>query len=99
MSTVEISYVGDIEMAHEFGQVPERGLDQKMEMVGHQNVAVEFDGIEVDGLIELLQETAAIRVIAVNILFFIAATGDVIYSVGVLDAKRSGHGQKNGRST
>ena len=57
-----------------------------MEMVGHQNVAVEFDGIDVDRLIEQLQEAASIRVIPINVLFFIAAAGDVIYSVGVLDA-------------
>jgi len=70
-----------------------------MEMVGHQNVAVEFDGIDVDGLIEKLQEAAAIRVIAIDVFLFIAAAGNVINGVGVLDAKGSGHEQKYGIST
>lgn len=94
MAAVEISDIGDVEVAHEFGQVPERGLDQQVKMVGHQDVAVELDRIDVDGLIEKLQKAAAIRVIPKNILFFVAAAGDVVNSVRVLDAKRSGHAEE-----
>ena len=52
-----------------------------------------------DRKVELLQETAAIRVIPVNVLFLIAAKGDVTYSVGVLDTKRSGHAKEYGISS
>jgi transcriptional regulator with XRE-family HTH domain len=69
-----------------------------MEMVGHQNVAVKFDGIDVDGLIEKLQKAASVCVIPIDVLLFIATAGDVIYSVRVLDAKGAGHEQKYGIS-
>ncbi len=52
MPTVEIADVSDVEVAHEFGKVPKRRLDKQVKMVGHHNVAVELDGVNVYRLVQ-----------------------------------------------
>ncbi len=41
---VEVSDIGNIEVAHEFGKISQWRFDQQMEVIVHQDVAVEFDG-------------------------------------------------------
>ena len=67
-------------------------------MVVHQNVAMEFDGIDVDRLIEQLQNAAPVSVIPEYILLFIASARDVVNGVWVLYAERSCHDGEYGLS-
>jgi hypothetical protein len=39
MPPVVIGSIGDIEMAHEFLEVPQGGFDKEMEVVGHQHIS------------------------------------------------------------
>jgi len=50
--TVEVTGVGNIEVTHEFAEVAERSLHQKVEMVVHEDIGMQFDGIYVQGLEE-----------------------------------------------
>lgn len=42
MAAVKGAGVGDIEVAHKFAQVAERGFHQEMEMVAHKNIDVKL---------------------------------------------------------
>jgi len=39
---IEIAGVGDVEVAHEFGEIGYLSFHQQMEMVGHKDIGVEF---------------------------------------------------------
>ena len=64
---------------------------KQVEVVVHQNVAMEFDGVDVDRLIEQLQKSVPVSVIPEEILLFIASARDVVKGVWVLYAKRPCH--------
>ena len=52
MPPVVISNIGNIEVAHEFWKIAEWGFYEQMKMVGHQDIAMQFDGVDVHGLIQ-----------------------------------------------
>jgi hypothetical protein len=57
-----------------------------MKMVGHQDIAVELNAVDVERLVQKLKKAAAVGVIPVDVLFFVAAAGNVINGIGILDA-------------
>ena len=69
------------------------GLEEKMKVVAHEQVAVELDGVDREGLAEELKETPAVGVVLIDVFLFIAPAGDVAEGAGILDAERSGHGR------
>lgn len=91
VSAVEVAGVGDVEVAHEFAQVAERGFNQKMEMVGHQDEAVKPDGIDFHGLRKGIEKILPVCVIFEDFFPFIPTAGDVIECAGVLYAEWAGH--------
>ena len=46
VATVVIAGVGDIEVTHKLGEVPQGCFHQEMEVVGHEDVAVQLNGID-----------------------------------------------------
>jgi hypothetical protein len=83
--------IGEVEIAHELAQVAQRGLQEKMKVVGHEDIAVELDGVYREGLAEDLKETLAVGVVLIEVFLFITPTGDVVEGAGILDAEKSGH--------
>jgi hypothetical protein len=67
-------------------------------MVVHQDITVEFDGIKIEGLVQKPDEAFPVCVIPVEALAFIAAAGNVVNGIGILDAERARHGQEYGIS-
>jgi len=55
-------------------------------MVGHQDIAVKLDSVDVERLVQKLKKTASVGIIPVDVLLFVAAAGNVIDGIGVLDA-------------
>ena len=95
MPSVEVADVCYIEMPHEFRQISKRRFNKQMKMIVHQYIAVELDGVNVDRLVQLSEESDAISIITKDVLFFIAAAGYVINSVRILNAKWARHGRNN----
>jgi len=48
-AAIKVTGVGDIEVAHKFAEVAERGLHKNVKMIVHENIGVELDGIDVKG--------------------------------------------------
>jgi hypothetical protein len=94
MSSIVITGIGDVELAHKFGKVPKRCFDQEVEMVVHKDVSVELDGIDIQRLSEYQEKTRSIGVILEDCLPFVSATSDVVNCFGVLDSKRPSHRQR-----
>jgi hypothetical protein len=78
-------------MAHELAQVAQRGFQEKMEVVGHEDVARKLDGVNMEGLAQDLKEALAVGVVLVDLFLFIAPAADVVDGTGILDAQRSSH--------
>jgi hypothetical protein len=57
-----------------------------MKMVGHQYIAVELDGVDVERLVQKLKKSAAVGVMPADVPLFVAVAGNVINGIGVLDA-------------
>lgn len=60
-------------------------------MVGHEDIAGKFDGIDVDGLAQDAEEALPISGVLENVFSLITAAGDVIDSAFVLDTEGAGH--------
>jgi len=45
MAPVKIPRIADIKVSHEFAQVPQGSCEQKMEMIPHEDIAVELYSI------------------------------------------------------
>ena len=94
VATVKVGGVRDVKMAHEFGQIGFGRLHDQVKVVGHQDVGMKADLIDFQGALELLQECFTVRIIAEDCSSFIAAAGDVIEGVGIIDPERSCHGKR-----
>lgn len=92
MPAVEVTGVGDVEVTHEFAEVAERSFRQKMEVVVHEDISMQFDAIDVQGLKEDAKEGPAVVVILKNVSPFVSAAGNVVYRSRILYSQRSGHG-------
>jgi hypothetical protein len=91
MPPIVIAGIGDVELAHEFGKIAFGGLDEQMKMVGHKDVTVEFDCVDINGLDENLQKPSSIIVVLKDVLTFVAPACNVIHCSGILDAKSARH--------
>jgi hypothetical protein len=94
VAVIEVSRIADVETPHEFTEVSKGSFNQKMKMVVHQDIAVEFYGINIHGLDKSLQKGFSIDVVPEDGLLFIATAGDVIYGIRILHPKRSCHNTK-----
>lgn len=90
-AAVEVASVSDIKMAHEFAEVAERCLHQQVEMIVHENICVEFDAIDVQGLEEDAKELCSVLIIQEDVSTFVPSAGYVIDRSGILDTQWSGH--------
>jgi hypothetical protein len=88
---VVVASIADVEMAHELAQVAQRGFQEKMKVVGHEHIAVELDGVYMEGLAEDLKETPTIGVVLVDVFLLIPPAGDVVEGARILDAERPAH--------
>lgn len=50
VSSVVIPCIRNVELAHEFGKISERRFDEQVEMVAHEDVRMQFDRIDIEGL-------------------------------------------------
>jgi hypothetical protein len=91
LASVIVAGVGDIEMAHELTEIAKGSLKEKVKVVGHENVAGELDGVDIEGLGEDLEEALAVGVVFEDVFLFIAPAGHVVNRAGILDAERSCH--------
>jgi len=91
MPAVEKSGIGDVEVAHEFAEVAERGLHQKMEMVVHENIGVEFYGIDVQGLEEDAEKRFPVFFTLKDVFSFISPARYVVHRARILDTQWPGH--------
>jgi len=60
-------------------------------MVGHQDVAVDSDAVNLHRSRKKLHESTSIRVIPEYIFALIATAGDVVNSARILNSERAGH--------
>ena len=72
--SVVIAGIGDVEFAHEFGKVAELCFDQKVKMVAHEDIAVKFHRVNIEGLGEDLEEPLSVCVVSEDGLPFVSAT-------------------------
>ena len=93
MSSVEVASVNDVEVAHECGEVALGCLEKEMKVIGHEDVAVKFDGMDIERLEEHLLKSFSVRIVPKDCLFVVAPAGDTVHRAGVFDTEGSGHEQ------
>ena len=60
-------------------------------MVAHKHIAVKFNGVDVEGLVELLEEAIPVSIVTEDISLVIAPARYMIYGFVILNTKRPGH--------
>ena len=55
-------------------------------MLGHQDIAVELDGVNVERMVQKLKKSDAVGVIPADVPLIVTAAGNVINGIGILDA-------------
>jgi hypothetical protein len=91
MAMIEVSRIADIKVTHEFAKVSQGSLHQKMEMIGHENIAVEFYRIDIQRMGQFLKELSSVTIVPKYCLLFIAPAGHMIHGIRILHPKRSRH--------
>jgi hypothetical protein len=84
VTSIVIAGIGYIKLAHEFRKVSEGRFDQEVKMVYHENIGVQLDGIDVQGLVSIWK-TSSISIVFGAFRSF--PTGDVV-TASVLDSKQ-----------
>src|SRR5579859_1424106 len=84
-----------VQLAHAFGQVGIRGLDEQMVVVVHQAPGIAQPVELPDHLAEDAQKALPVGVVLEDVLAPVAARGDVIERVGEFDADWTRHGGQN----
>jgi hypothetical protein len=87
--SVVVAGIGNIEFAHEFGKVGKGCFYQKMKVIVHKDITIEFYSVNIERLDEKLEELPPVCIVLEDILPFVSATGDVVDSIWVLDSKGS----------
>jgi hypothetical protein len=90
---VIVAGIGDVEVTHEFAKVALGCLDEQMEVVIHENVAVKLDTIYGKRLKEDLEEAFPVVVVSEDFAPFIATARNVIHRAVILNPQGSGHGK------
>jgi hypothetical protein len=91
MAMIEVSRIADIKVTHEFPKVRQGSLHQKMEMIGHENIAVEFYRIDIQRMGQFLKEFYSVAIVSKYCLLFIAPAGHMVQGIRILHPKRSRH--------
>ncbi len=65
-----------------------RGVSSK---IGHHNIAVEFNGVDVYRMDKFFKEDISVMVVLEDRFLFIPPTGNMVYGIGILYSKRSCH--------
>ena len=97
MGAIEVGGVGDIEAAHEFLKIAQRGLDQEVEVIGHQDISQNLHLVDLGGPGQELQEGSPVGVWEIDLLASIASAGDMVVGVFVLNAEGMGQGGKRAK--
>jgi hypothetical protein len=92
MDAVEIEGIGYVEVAHEFLEIGQGGLDDEVEVVGHEDKGQHVHLVDLRGSGQKVQKRLSIGVISNNILSGITAAGYMVVCVLISDSQRSGHG-------
>ncbi len=98
VSSVVKTGVRDIEVAHKFRQVGKGRLNEQVKVIAHKHIAVKFDRVDVEGLIQLQEEAIPISIVTENFSLVIAPARYMIYGVVILNTKWPGHVQEYGMS-
>ena len=84
MPPVEVTGIGNVEVAHEFTEIPQGGLQKKVEVVVHKNVAKELDAVDVQRLDKDLQEAFSVGIVSEDVFPLVPSAGNVIYGTRIL---------------
>jgi hypothetical protein len=98
VSSVVKTGVRDIEVAHEFRQVGKGRLNEQVKVIAHKHIAVKFDGVDVEGLIQLQEEAIPISIVTEDFPLVIATARYMIYGVVILNTKWPGQVKEHGMS-
>ena len=93
VAPVVITSIGYVKLAHKFGKVCFGGFEKQMEMVGHENVTVKLDRVDIYRLNKYLEKPFPVFIILKNILTFISAASNMVHCIGVLDTEGACHDQ------
>jgi hypothetical protein len=87
--SVVVAGIGNIEFAHEFGKIGKGCFYQKMKVIVHKDITMEFYSVNIERLDEKLEELSPICIVLEDVLPFVSTAGDMVNSIGVLDSKWS----------
>lgn len=87
--SIIVAGIGNIEFAHELGKVGKGRFNKKMEVIVHKNITMEFYCVNIKRLDKELEELPAICIVLEDVLPLVAAAGDVVDSIWILDSERS----------
>jgi hypothetical protein len=91
VASIVITSIGYVELSHEFGKVGFGGFEKQMEMVGHENVTVKPDRVDIYRLNKYLEKPFSVFIILKNILTFISTASNMVHCIGVLYAEGACH--------
>ena len=91
---VEELGIDAVQLSHAEGEIAVRGLDEKVEVIGHEAVGVADPIVALINVLEDVQEVPAVGVVLENRLFLIAPGGNVINGAWIFDAKGTGHDER-----
>jgi hypothetical protein len=82
---VKITRVDNVEMAHKFGEIAQGSLGEQMKVVGHQNIAVKLDGVNMKRLGKNLQKALSVTIIFEDVFLFVSSAADMVNSPWILN--------------
>jgi hypothetical protein len=84
VAPVEVPRIADIKVSHEFTEVPQGSFEQKMEMIAHEDIAVELYSVYTQGLGKVLKEAFPVPIVPEDVFLFVSPTGHVIDGAWIL---------------
>ena len=91
IGAVVVGGVGDVEVAHELLEIGERGLDEQMKVVLHQDVGRNRYLINIGGFLQQSQKGRAVLIVREYLLPCIAPAHDMVVGILKLNAERPRH--------
>jgi hypothetical protein len=86
VAAVEESGVGYVEVAHEFAKITEWSFHQKVKVVVHENIGVEFDGIDIQRPGQETEKGSPVFIVTEDVPAFVSTAGDMVHRSGILYA-------------
>ena len=93
VTAVEINSVAGIEALHEVFEIALHRLQQQMEMIGHQHIAMQLDVVAIEIIGEDFKKFEAIPVIPENVFPFVPTTGYMMPTTRVVYTEWTSHAQ------